>query len=81
VATGEIYVHGWDLAKATSQAMPADKGVADALLFSDWPSMCAEVRGADPSVFAPEVHVAGGAPAIDRLAGLLGRDPGWPGGH
>ena len=81
VATGEIYVHGWDLAKATSQATPADEGVADALLSSDWPSMCAEVRSADPSVFAPEVHVLGGAPAIDRLAGLLGRDPGWPDGH
>jgi uncharacterized protein (TIGR03086 family) len=80
VATGEIFVHGWDLAQATGQAPPADEGAARALLSSDWPSMCAAAREADPSVFAPEVHVPCEAPAVDRLAGLLGRDPGWPGG-
>jgi uncharacterized protein (TIGR03086 family) len=80
VATGEIFVHGWDLARATGQAVPADEGVARALLSSDWPSMCAAARDADPSVFAPEVHVPREAAAVDRLAGLLGRDPGWPGG-
>lgn len=81
VATGEIFVHGWDLAKATGQAVPADEGVADALLSSDWLSMCADARNADPSVFAPEIHVPGEAPAVDRLAGWLGRDPNWPGGQ
>jgi len=81
VATGEIFVHGWDLARATGQAMPADEGVADALLASEWPSMCAAARDADPSVFAPEIHVPREAPGVDRLAGLLGRDPGWPGGR
>jgi uncharacterized protein (TIGR03086 family) len=81
VAMGEIFVHGWDLAKATGHAMPVDGGVADALLASDWLSMCAEVRNADPSVFAPRIHLPPEAPAIDRLAGLLGRDPGWPGGQ
>lgn len=43
--------------------------------------MCAEVRNGDPSVFTPEIHVPPGAPAIDRLAGFLGRDPGWSGGQ
>lgn len=81
VATGEIFVHGWDLAKATGQAVPADEDVAEALLSSDWPSMCADARNADPSVFAPEIRVPRQAPAVDRLAGLLGRDPNWPGGQ
>ena len=78
---GEIFVHGWDLAKSTGQKVPPDQGVADALLSSEWPSMCADVRNGDPSVFAPEIHVPREAPAIDRLVGFLGRDPSWPGGR
>ena len=81
VATGEIFVHGWDLAKAAGQAMPSDEGVAEALLSSAWLSLCAEVRNGDPSVFAPEIHVSPGAPAADRLAGFLGRDPNWHAGQ
>src|SRR5580704_8880842 len=73
VATGEIFVHGWDLARATGQAMPHDPGVADALWVSAWPALSAAVRAEHPSVFAPEVEVAGGRPAIDRLVGFLGR--------
>jgi uncharacterized protein (TIGR03086 family) len=80
VATGEIFVHGWDLAQATGQAMPPDEGVAEALLSSEWLSLCAEVRNGDPSVFAPEIHLAREAPAVGRLAGFLGRDPNWHAG-
>jgi uncharacterized protein (TIGR03086 family) len=81
VATGEIFVHGWDLAKATGQAMPPDEGVAEALLSSEWLPLCAEVRNGDPSVFAPQIHVSLEAPASGRLAGFLGRDPNWPAGR
>jgi len=77
VATGEIFVHGWDLAKATGQPMPPGSAVADALLASDWMQLCAEVRNGDPSVFAAEINLRGEAPAIDRLAAFLGREPGW----
>ncbi len=77
VATGEIFVHGWDLARATGQTMPRDPGVADALWVSVWPALSAEVRDERPSVFAPEVEVAAGRPAIDRLMAFLGRDPDW----
>jgi len=77
VATGEIFVHGWDLAKATSQPMPPGPGVADALLSSDWMQLCAEVRNGDPPVFATEIDVPHKAPAIDRLAAFLGREPSW----
>jgi uncharacterized protein (TIGR03086 family) len=77
VATAEIFVHGWDLARATGQSMPPDAGVADALLSSWWASLCAEVRQNDPPPFAPEIDVPRDAPALDRLTGFLGRDPGW----
>jgi uncharacterized protein (TIGR03086 family) len=80
VTTAEIYVHGWDLAKATGQSMPPDPGVADALLSSWWASLCAEVRQNDPPPFGPEIEVPREAPALDRLTGFLGRDPGWSGG-
>jgi uncharacterized protein (TIGR03086 family) len=81
VATGETFVHGWDLAKATGREMPPDQGVAEALLASQWPSMSAEVRNAHPSVFAPEIAVPREAPAIDQLVGFLGRAPSWPSGQ
>lgn len=77
VATGEIFIHGWDLARAIGQAAPCDEGVAEALLASDWIGMCADVRDSDPSVFSPEVSVPRTATAVDRLAGFLGRDPAW----
>jgi uncharacterized protein (TIGR03086 family) len=82
VATGEIFVHGWDLARATGQAMPADGGVAGALLSSAWlMSLCDEVRNDGTSPFAAELAIPAEAPAADRLVGFLGRDPSWPGGQ
>lgn len=80
VATAEIFVHGWDLARATGQLMPPDAGVADALLSSWWASLCAEVRQNDPPPVAPEIDVPRDAPALDRLTVFLGRNPGWPAG-
>jgi uncharacterized protein (TIGR03086 family) len=92
VATGEIFVHGWDLATAlrgTAAGEPAtpssigrhvpamDDGVAAALLLSDWLVLCVQVRGADPAVFAPEIEPPEGATAVDRLAAFLGRDLAW----
>ncbi len=80
VATGEIFVHGWDLARATGQAMPGE-GVADALLSSEWMSLCDEVRKDGTAPFAAAIEVPGEAPAADRLVGFLGRDPSWSSGH
>jgi uncharacterized protein (TIGR03086 family) len=77
VATGEIFVHGWDLARATDQQLPSDPGVAEWLWASAWPALSDSVRNEHPSVFAPEIPVAPGRPTVDRLVGFLGRDPGW----
>jgi uncharacterized protein (TIGR03086 family) len=79
VATGEIFIHGWDLARATGQPMPPGTDIADALLSSDWMQLCDEVRTGDPPVIAAKIDVRHDSPAIDRLAAFLGREPSWPG--
>jgi uncharacterized protein (TIGR03086 family) len=69
----ETLVHGWDLARATGRqlAVPEELAVAE-LTFS---------RGllgrlpAGRTPFAPAQPVADDAPALDRLAALLGRTP------
>jgi uncharacterized protein (TIGR03086 family) len=78
VATGEIFIHGWDLAKAAGHAGPAADELAADLLASDWPSLCADVRNADPPVFAPELRAPDDPTATERLVSFLGRDPNWP---
>lgn len=79
VATGEIFVHGWDLARATGQSLPEDPGVAAWLWGSSWPALSDDVRKEHPSVFAPKIPIAAGRPTLDRLLGFLGRDPDWVG--
>ena len=73
VALNETVVHGWDLARATGQPYdPPEDAVGACLAFAR--SFGAP---ADDSPFGPPVHVADGAPALDRLAGATGRDPRW----
>jgi uncharacterized protein (TIGR03086 family) len=79
VATGEIFVHGWDLARATGQQLPADPGVAECLWASSWPALSDQVRNEHPSIFAPALPIAAGRPTLDQLLGFLGRDPEWTG--
>jgi uncharacterized protein (TIGR03086 family) len=70
----ETLVHGWDLARATGQEPPfGDDLCAPALAFS------LDLLGRMPEErrpFAESRPVADDAPAIDRLAALLGRTPG-----
>jgi uncharacterized protein (TIGR03086 family) len=73
----EILAHGWDVARATGQAadFPADV-VEQELAFG------AGALGRIPPdrhPFTPSRPVAADAPAIDRLAALLGREvEAWP---
>ncbi|GAA1906712.1 TIGR03086 family metal-binding protein [Streptomyces durmitorensis] len=74
VAMDELVVHGWDLARATGQAYDPDEaslGVAEALLTPE------EGDTSGNSLFGPVVPVPDGAPLLDRVIGLSGRDPGW----
>ena len=75
VALDEVVVHGWDLARATGQAYePPDEALAAVHGFvSGWVADGAPEDGP----FGPPVPVAEGAPLLDQLIGLTGRDPGW----
>lgn len=68
----EVLVHGWDLARATGQraVFPAD--VAERALAGSRRNLTSRPPGPG-APFAAEVPVPAGAPAIDRLAGFLGR--------
>jgi uncharacterized protein (TIGR03086 family) len=68
----ELLVHGWDLARATGQSttgLPADLAEQERA-FS---RVQIEKLPPDRRPFAPPQPVADDAPAIDRLAALLGR--------
>jgi uncharacterized protein (TIGR03086 family) len=77
IATGDAFVHGWDLARATGQAADAlDPALAEDLLMEVVPLLPDDFRGADGAApFGPRVEVADNAPAADKLAGFLGRQP------
>ena len=77
IATGDAFVHGWDLAKATGQpASGLDPGLAEELLVAVVPLLPDSLIGADGTApVGPTVEVAEDASAADRLAGFLGRHP------
>jgi uncharacterized protein (TIGR03086 family) len=74
MVTGELVVHGWDLARAAGRDLPVDDDVAEYLL-----SELAEPAqlGRDMGMFGPQVPVPATAPAMHRMLALTGRDPGW----
>ncbi|MFK0292548.1 TIGR03086 family metal-binding protein [Streptomyces sp. NPDC090442] len=69
----EMLVHGWDLAAAVGQPRDLVPDLAQAAL-----PVVREVYGGLPRTaggsFGPSRSVADGAPALDHLAGQLGRD-------
>ncbi|MFI8188163.1 TIGR03086 family metal-binding protein [Streptomyces sp. NPDC085946] len=74
VATGELVLHGWDLARATGQAYDPDPAALRAC--HAFLAASADDPGRD-GVFGPVVPVPPDAPLLDRALGLSGRDPGW----
>jgi uncharacterized protein (TIGR03086 family) len=67
----ELLVHGWDLARATGQPTRFPEELADQELQFSRGAIGQIPPGRTP--FGPSQPVAEDAPAIDRLAGLLGR--------
>ena len=72
--SGDVFMHAWDLARATGQDATLD------------PARCAEmVAGMEPieelmrssGQFGPRVEVPADADPQTRLLGFIGRDPAW----
>ena len=70
---GEVVVHNWDVAKATDQELMTDPAVGQ--MIYEWGLSIALDDFRAHGAFGPEVAVAESAPIIDRLVGLLGRQP------
>lgn len=68
----ELLVHGWDLARATGQQADFPDSAAERALAAARQQLTSRPEGPG-APFAAEVPVAQDAPAVDRLAGFLGR--------
>jgi uncharacterized protein (TIGR03086 family) len=68
----ELLVHGWDLGRATGQQADFPGDVAERALAATRQQLTSRPEGPG-APFAAEVPVADDAPAVDRLAGFLGR--------
>lgn len=76
---GELTVHGWDLASATSRTDQLDAALATAVLPAYQQMVPAEPRG-DQIPFGPVVPITDDAAPYARLVGWTGRDPHWVAG-
>jgi uncharacterized protein (TIGR03086 family) len=77
VLADELVVHGWDVARATGQPYACEPELLDAAgtFLRQFASPDAP---AGPEVaFGPAREVPEGAPLLDRVVALAGRDPGW----
>lgn len=70
----ELLGHGWDLARATGQPAKYPADLVERALAQARQGLKERPDGPG-APFAAEVAVPAGAPAIDRLAGFLGRQP------
>lgn len=85
VASADLVIHRWDLARATGQ----DDTIDPAELERMWPAFqqipdVMRVPGAfgpGVTVFGPVVDVPAHASLQDRALGLVGRDPAWQAGR
>jgi len=76
IATGDAFVHGWDLAKATGRPTDHDPELATEILVAVRPMLPEQMRGPDGQApFGPEVEVPADASPADKLAAFLGRQP------
>jgi uncharacterized protein (TIGR03086 family) len=76
IAAGDIFTHGWDLAKATGQPSDLEPDLAGQLLAQIEQLLPDSMRGPEGEApFGPAVEVPASAPAADRLAAFEGRQP------
>ncbi|MFE9811240.1 TIGR03086 family metal-binding protein [Streptomyces sp. NPDC005548] len=75
VVADELVVHGWDLARATGREYVPDEAALRAA--HSFLGAVAEDPTGGGGIFGPVVPVPDGAPLLDRVIGLSGRDPSW----
>lgn len=73
IYTADVYMHSWDLARATGQALTLDSDHARDLL-AGMRGMEQVIRGSGQ--FGPPQPTSSTAP-VDRLMAFIGRDPQW----
>lgn len=72
--TSDVFMHSWDLARATGQEHHLDADFAGQMLEGMRP-IEAMLRGSGQ--YGPAVPVADDAPVVERLMAFVGRDPAW----
>jgi uncharacterized protein (TIGR03086 family) len=72
--TSDVFMHSWDLARATGQEPRMDQDFAGQLLTGMQPI---EAMLRDSGQYGPAVPVPDDAPVVERLMGFVGRDPAW----
>lgn len=72
--TADIFMHTWDLARATGQEHGLDVDFAAALLDGMQPI---EEMLRSSGQYGAAVPVAADAPVVDQMMGFIGRDPAW----
>jgi len=75
--TADVFMHSWDLARASGQDAGLDEDFAARLLEGMRPI---EQLLRDSGQYGPAVPVPNDAPVVDRLMGFVGRDPAWSNG-
>jgi len=76
--TADVFMHTWDLARATAQDDRLDAGFCAQLLAGMEP-LEHVIRSSGQ--YGPAVPVPDGADAQTRLLGFIGRDPHWDTGE
>lgn len=72
--TSDVFMHSWDLARASHQDPRLDEDFAAELL-GGMVGIEDALRGSGH--YGPAVPIAVEAPVVDRLMGFIGRDPAW----
>lgn len=72
--TVDVFMHTWDLARATGQEVELDHAFATELLAGMRPM---EQALRESGQYGPAVPVAPDAGPVEQLVGFIGRDPGW----
>ncbi|HWO52425.1 MAG TPA: TIGR03086 family protein, partial [Ornithinibacter sp.] len=72
--TVDVFMHTWDLTRATGQDDALDPGLAAELLAGMEPI---DELLRSSGQYGPRVAVPDDAPVQDRLVAFIGRDPAW----